>query len=53
MTKKQWVAMRLRMLASRPVDTATPGDAYERWHDAYRATDRLDPEPLKRLYSLA
>ena len=48
MTKAAWIQMRLDMTAKRPVDDGGP--AYEEWYRAYCATDRLDPEPLKRLF---
>ena len=43
--KRDWLCMRAAMIAGRPPDTATPGDAYETWYRDYCATDKDDPLP--------
>ena len=49
--KRKWAWLRLRvtMTDRRPADTATPGDAYERWYADYHATDHTDPLPRCQL----
>jgi hypothetical protein len=43
--KLEWLRMRMEMVNTRPVDTATHGDEYAIWYADYCRTDKLDPLP--------